>query len=71
MCLSNTQPGATPLAPSPFTLEINDFGVKYFSKYDANHLLSALQDKYSITNDCSDDSYLGLTIDWNDEEVNA
>jgi len=71
MCLSNTHPGATPLAPSPFTLEVNDFGVKYFSKDDANHLLSTLQDKYSITIDCSDDSYLGLTINWNDEKVYA
>ena len=70
MCLSNTHPGATPLAPS-FTLEVNDIGVKYFSKDDANHLLSTLQDKYSITIDCSDDSYIGLTINWNDEKVYA
>jgi len=50
--------------PLTFTLAVNDFGIKYFSKQDANHLLSALQDKYSITNDWSGDSYLGLNINW-------
>jgi len=39
--------------PLTFTLAINDFGIKYFSQQDANHLLSALQDKYSITIDWS------------------
>jgi len=45
-------------------LAVDDFGIKYFSKQDANHLLSALQAKYSITIDWSCDSYLGLNINW-------
>jgi len=50
--------------PLTFTLAVDDFGIKYFSKQDADHLLSALQDKYSITIDWSGDSYLGLNINW-------
>jgi len=32
--------------PLTFTLAVNDIGIKYFSKHDADHLLSDLQDKY-------------------------
>jgi len=51
--------------PIKFTLAVNYFGVKYFNKDEANHLFSALQDKYSLSIDWSGDSYLGLTINWN------
>ena len=50
--------------PLTFTLAVDDFGIKYFSRQDANHLLSALEDKYSITIDWSGDSYLALNINW-------
>ena len=30
------------------TVAVDEFGIKYFKNYDANHLFSALQDKYSI-----------------------
>ena len=30
---------------------IDDFGVKYFNKEDAEHLISSLQEKYEITID--------------------
>jgi len=53
--------------PITFTLAVDDFGIKYFNKDDANQLFSALQDNYSITIDWSGDSYLGLTINWNYE----
>jgi hypothetical protein len=36
-----------------FTLAVDDFGIKYFSKADAEHLFSALRDKYTITTDWS------------------
>ena len=45
-------------------MAVNNFGIKYFSNQDANNLLFALQDKYSITIDSSDDLYLGLSINW-------
>ena len=50
--------------PPTFTLTVDDFGIKYFSNQDANHLLSALKDKYSITINWSGDLYLGLNIYW-------
>jgi hypothetical protein len=34
-----------------FTLAIDDFGIKYFHKADADHLFSALHDKYELTKD--------------------
>ena len=47
-----------------FTLAVDDFGIKYFKKADADHLLKALAEKYSLTIDWTGNSYLGLTIDW-------
>ena len=34
-----------------FCLCVDDFGVKYFSKYDANHLLNSLKNYYAISTD--------------------
>jgi hypothetical protein len=48
-----------------FTLAVDDFGIKYFSKADADHLFAALHDKYALTKDWSGTSYLGITINWN------
>ena len=47
-----------------FTLCIDDFGVKYFSKIDANHLINALQQNYNITTDWTGSLYFGLTLQW-------
>jgi len=43
-------------------LALNNFGRKYYSKQDSNHLLSALQDKDSITINWSGDLNLGLSL---------
>ena len=48
-----------------FCLYVNDFGVKYFTKDDANHLLDSLLNPYKISTDWGGNNYLGLTIDWN------
>jgi hypothetical protein len=48
-----------------FTLAVDDFGIKYFRKIDAEHLFSALKDKYALTQDWSGSNYLGMTLDWN------
>ena len=32
-----------------FSLCVNNFGVKYFPKEDANHLINSLQENYKIT----------------------
>ena len=41
---------------------IDDFGVKYFSKTDANYLINALQQNYNITNDWTGSLYCGLML---------
>ena len=47
-----------------FCLCVDDFGIKYFSKADADHLLNALQSKYKISTDWEGKNYCGLTLDW-------
>ncbi len=44
---------------------VDNFGVKYFSKDDANHLLDSLRKYYKIPVDWEGKKYCGLTIDWN------
>jgi hypothetical protein len=51
--------------PTTFTLAVDDFGIKFFCKADAEHLFDALSAKYTITKDWSGTSYLGFTIRWN------
>ena len=51
--------------PTKFCLCVDDFGVKYFSKEDADHLLDTLKQYYQITVDWNGKKYCGITIDWN------
>ena len=51
--------------PTTFTLCVDDFGVKYFTKEDANHLIAAVQQEYECTVDWSGSLYCGLNLDWN------
>ena len=48
-----------------FCLCVDDFGVKYFGRDDANHFLNALRDHYAITVDWTGSHYCGLTMHWN------
>jgi hypothetical protein len=48
-----------------FTLAVDDFGIKYFSRADADHLFTALEENYVITKDWAGTSYLGFTLVWN------
>ena len=41
-----------------------NFGVKYHSKEDAQHLIDALDAHYDITVDWTGCNYCGLTLDW-------
>ena len=50
-----------------FCVCVDDFGVKYFNKADADHLLTALKTHYSLTIDWTGGDYCGLTIHWNYE----
>ncbi len=47
-----------------FTLVVDDFGVKYMSIVDAQHLIDALQEDYQITIDWTGAKYIGITLDW-------
>ena len=51
--------------PTKFCLCVDDFGVKYFSQADADHLLDALKQHYKISVDLEGKNYCGLTMDWN------
>ena len=53
------------IRPTTFTLSVDDFGIKYFKKSDADHLFQALGEKYSLTVDWTGSNYLRLTLDWN------
>ena len=44
---------------------VDDFGVKYFTKDDTNHLLDSLKKHYAISTDWEGRNYLGFKIDWN------
>ena len=48
-----------------FCLCVDDFGIQYFNKDDADHLINALQAKYIITIDTKGKKFCGLNIDWN------
>ena len=47
-----------------FTLVVDDFGIKYTKKADADHLLQALKKQYDITFDWEGKKYLGVDLDW-------
>ncbi len=49
--------------PIQFTLVVNDFGVKYFSKEYAQHLKNALKEHYKLTYNWTGKQYIGITLD--------
>lgn len=51
--------------PTKFILTVDDFGIKYFCKEDAEHLFTVLQKYYEMSIDWTGTQYCGLTIQWN------
>ena len=47
---------------------VDDFGVKYFSTQDANHLLDVLKEHYTVSVDWAGKNYCGLTFNWEYEQ---
>jgi len=47
-----------------FTLVVDDFGVKYTSRDDAERLSTVLKRQYEIKEDWTGDRYCGLQLDW-------
>jgi hypothetical protein len=50
--------------PVTFSLVVDDFGVKYTDKKDAEHLIHSLTQLYKISIDWEGTLYLGLTLQW-------
>ena len=48
-----------------FCLCVDDFGIKYYSQSDADHLLCAIGKKYQYTTDWEGKNYCGLSFNWN------
>jgi hypothetical protein len=47
-----------------FTLVVDDFGVRFTRKSDADHLMATLSQLYVVSEDWTGSRYCGLTIDW-------
>ena len=50
-----------------FTLVVDDFGVKYTRREDAEHLLKTIEQHYPVTTDWTGTRYIGITLDWDYE----
>jgi hypothetical protein len=50
--------------PVTFSLVVDDFGIKYVGKENAEHLLNCLRSQYTITTDWTGSLYCGLTLKW-------
>ena len=48
---------------------MDDFGIKYTNKKDADHLISALQEKYEVTQDWTGGLYCGITLKWDYKKI--
>jgi hypothetical protein len=65
-CQSKTTPGLWKhdTRPISFTLIVNDFGVKYVGKENAQHLLDVVRQYYKCLCNWVGERYCGLTIKW-------
>jgi len=50
--------------PIQFTLDMDDFGVKYVGEEHAQHLKNTLEYHYKLTWDWTGTRYIGITLDW-------
>ena len=48
-----------------FCLCVDDFGIKYNTESDKQHLITTLEKYYTVTVDNTGENYCGLTIKWN------
>ena len=51
--------------PIKFTLVVEDFGVEYVGKENAEYLINALTNKYEISTDWTGGLYCRIKLDWN------
>jgi hypothetical protein len=50
--------------PFTFTLVVDDFGVKYESKDDMDHLIASIKSLYKLTEDWMGNLYCGISLNW-------
>ena len=48
---------------------VDDFGIKYYSKEDALHLVNALKEGYPTSVDWEGNNYCGYKLEWNYEKM--
>jgi hypothetical protein len=53
--------------PVWFMLVVDDFGVKYIGKENAEHLMTALKEDYEVEEDWTGGLYCGIELQWNYE----
>ena len=46
---------------------VDDFGIKYVNKSDAEHLMSVLKNDYEVTEDWKGERYIGMHLRWDYE----
>jgi hypothetical protein len=51
-------------SPISFSLVVDDFGVKYVGREDAEHLMECIKKNYNISSDWNGSAYCGLTLEW-------
>ncbi|KAL7530049.1 hypothetical protein ACHAXR_003282 [Thalassiosira sp. AJA248-18] len=54
--------------PIWFCLTVDDFGIKYFGKENANYLIDVLEKYYEMEVDWGGTLYCGVTLDWHYDE---
>jgi hypothetical protein len=47
-----------------FSLVVNDFGIKYTNRDNTMHLLTSLEELYTVTTDWTGSLYLAMTLNW-------
>jgi len=50
--------------PIQFTLDVDNFVVKYVGEEHAQHLKNTLEQHYKLTCDWTGTGYIGITLDW-------
>ena len=52
-----------------FTLCVENFGIKYFSKDYGHHLINTVENYYNVTVDWEGKLYCGINLKWNHKKV--
>jgi hypothetical protein len=50
--------------PVSFSLLVDDFGVKYVGRENAEHLMACIKNNYDISSDWKGSAYCSLTLEW-------